>query len=110
VADAAAGTDPAKPCLHENFTAQVDVGRIQTDEAADGMPKAFLAEIEINCQACGVPFHFLGLPIGLSYTEPRVSVDGAELRAPIIPAGADPAALAGMPGFSLRVYGHQDGA
>jgi hypothetical protein len=105
VADDAAGTSPDQPCLHLHFDAQVDVGRIEPGPGG-GMPKAFVADIHINCAAaprgCGVAFAFPGIPIGLSFDEPRVSVDGTELRAPVRPVGAPDGFGKGLPSVGLR--------
>jgi hypothetical protein len=107
VADAAAGTDPDQPCLHLVFDAVVDVGRIEPDTGT-GMPKAFVADVSIRCapapNGCGTAFAFPGVPIGLSYDEPRCSVDGTELRVPIRPVDAPDGFGEGLPGFGLRVW------
>lgn len=104
--DAAAATDP--PCLHENFVADVDVNRIQPDPVT-GMPAAFVADVRVNCApveegGCGIAFTFAGTPCGLSYDEPRCSVDGAELRAPIRPANAPEGFGTGLPSVSARAW------
>jgi hypothetical protein len=106
VADAAAaGPEPARkyPCTHPEFNAHVVVGRIEPD--LDDMPMAYVADIRVNCGMCGIGFDFMGLPAGLSFDEPRVSVGGDELHAPIRPADAEPRpGGSGMPGFSVRMY------
>jgi hypothetical protein len=45
----------------------------------------WMAEITIVCTDCGTPFKFLGLPSGVSFRQPRVSIDSRELVAPIAP-------------------------
>ena len=67
-------------CDHPDFAARVDVARLMDTGR-------FAADVRIKCVACGEPFRFLGLAAGLSPYEPRVSVDGLELRAPIEPQG-----------------------
>lgn len=103
MADAAAVAD--QPCTHEIMTAHVDVGRISPDAA--GMPKAFVAEVHVSCapepEGCGVAFTFPGVACGLSFDEPRVSVDGTELRAPIRPVDAAAGFGTGMPSVGLRL-------
>ena len=69
-------------CPHENFTSQVNVFRFQGD---DGSITSYSADIMTKCADCGEPFQFLGVPGGVSPTEPHCSVDGTELRAPIRP-------------------------
>lgn len=70
------------PCEHVNFAAKVDVARL-TNTA--GVVERFAAEVHVRCADCGVRFRWLGLEMGLSYSEPMTSVDGFELRAPIVP-------------------------
>lgn len=68
-----------KDCIHENFSAQVNVQRfLDTGK--------FLAEITVTCVACKVAMRFIGPPAGLGWESPHVSIDGTELRAPIEPA------------------------
>jgi hypothetical protein len=80
--------DPDKPCYHPDFAAVVDVQRIgqgDADNPTPGMPRTFVAEVQIKCAACGERFKFTGVPAGLSFVAPATSVDGFELRAPIVP-------------------------
>lgn len=46
----------------------------------------FMADIRIICDACGEPFRFMGVPLGLNKGGVAMSVDGLELRAAIVPA------------------------
>jgi hypothetical protein len=77
---AMSGTERRRPqdCTHENFTAKIAVGRILD-------VGKFVADITVNCVECGEPFRFVGVPAGLSYEHPAVSIDGLELHAPIEP-------------------------
>lgn len=74
-------------CQHQNFEAYANVARLSHDDG--GPVTGYSADIGIRCADCGVPFRFNGLPAGASHVEPRVSVDGTELRAPIEPATHD---------------------
>lgn len=65
-------------CTHEDFQANVAVGRILD-------VGKFVADITVKCAECGEPFRFVGVPAGLSYEQPMVSIDGLELHAPIEP-------------------------
>ena len=67
-------------CRHEQFSAQVNVGRIESDG-----PRRFVADITVSCAQCQEPFRFLGVPSGLHFERPTVSVDGLELHAPLEP-------------------------
>lgn len=69
--------DP-KDCIHENFAANVAVGRILD-------AGKFCADITVKCADCGEPFRFVGVDAGFDLSRPMVSIDGLELRAPIEP-------------------------
>lgn len=68
----------ARDCAHEEFAATVAVGRILD-------VGKFVADIRISCAHCGEPFRFVGVPAGLRFDGPAVSIDGLELHAPIEP-------------------------
>lgn len=70
-------------CEHINFLADVVVSRVTVGEG--GPVGEFVADVKIACADCGLPFKFVGVKQGLSYDEPRVSVNDQELRAPIQP-------------------------
>lgn len=76
-------------CSHESFGANVAVNRIE-DKGA------FMADVQIGCTQCGLPFHFIGVPLGLSYARPMASVDCTELRVPIGPGAVRPGASGTM--------------
>lgn len=66
-------------CKHEDFH-----GTVKINYLADR--RIWMADITIACRQCGEPFHFVGVPFGLSLTGPAmVSVDSTELRVPIAP-------------------------
>lgn len=92
--------DPDRPCPHENFDAVVAVNRLQAGDG--GAVEAFSADIKVNCRDCGEPFRWIGAPAGLLPTQPCVSVDETELRAPLRPASSDPDFGLGIPGFAIR--------
>lgn len=74
----------ATSCAHEDFMATVDVGRLSNEEG--GPINGYTFEARIKCTQCNLPFRFIGLPAGNHFAEPRVNIDGTELRAPIEPA------------------------
>lgn len=77
-------------CAHENFSANVNVGRI-TNEA--GIVTSYMADIMVECANCGRQFQFLGLPAGVDMQGAMVSPDGKEARLALCPAGEVPSAL-----------------
>jgi hypothetical protein len=72
-------------CKHENFKVQAQVNRLTDEEG--GEVKKYSVDIEIHCADCFMPFRFIGLPGGVSPSQPTVNFDGTELRAPITLAG-----------------------
>lgn len=70
-----------KRCEHESFRVHADVNRM-----ADTFPMVFMVDIRLECE-CGEKFRFLGLPVGISFHRPMVSISGTELRVPIEPEG-----------------------
>lgn len=71
-------TERQMACPHMEFRAMVGVNRLED-------VGRFTADITIACAVCDLPFHFVGVPWGLSPAQPMASVGGAELRAPIAP-------------------------
>ncbi len=84
--------DETQPCDHESFTTRAVVTRLtETQDPADTTVTGYTLDLNVTCDGCGEPFTFLGLDVGMSFTHPRVSADGATLRAPIQPrAWGDP--------------------
>lgn len=69
-------------CEHLDFRAGVDVQRI-TDSAV------WYADVRVTCAECGQRMEFLGFPLGLSPSEPMVSIDRTEARLPFRPYNGD---------------------
>lgn len=72
-------------CPRENFDAHVAVHRLG-DGA--GTIRNFMADITAQCSNCGTPFHFVGVPAGLSFRRPMVDVAATTMHAPIAPGPA----------------------
>lgn len=70
-------------CSHARFGASVEVNRLSDDDG--GPVTGYSADIRIRCAECGLPFEFIGLPAGLSPSQPTSSFAGDELRVPIKP-------------------------
>ena len=71
-------------CKHEHFSAEISVNRLG-DGPGVGEIRNFIAEIAVACAACKAPFHFLGVPRGLSLSHPTTDVLATTLHAPIAP-------------------------
>lgn len=72
-----------KRCNHPNFKVVANVFRLT--DIDDGPVTGFTTDIKVNCSKCDMPFQWLGLAKGVATHEPMISLDGTELRAPIIP-------------------------
>jgi hypothetical protein len=73
-----------KICEHENFSAQVDINRLTQEEG--GPITAYHADVTVRCAECNEPFHFVGLPFGMSLVGGAMSsVDGLVLNCKIAP-------------------------
>lgn len=70
-------------CKHENFRADVKVGRLS--EVDDGPVTHYTAEVVIKCADCNTLFEFIGMPAGMSRKVPMTNVDFTEARLPIRP-------------------------
>jgi hypothetical protein len=90
--------DPRK-CQHENFHADVKVGRILKADN-DKEPSGYMADIRVRCTQCNTPFVFVGVEAGLLFTKPMASPDGQELRAPLRPKNSE--ILPALPGFTMK--------
>lgn len=88
-------------CKHMDFKANVKVGRLTAAENSD-VVVWFDAEVTIECAECGIPFEFMGLPMGLSPLEPCCSVTGVEARMPIKPKGEIMPKREDLIGFQLH--------
>lgn len=68
-------------CTHDGFAATVQVEKL-VDERS-GQLQNLIAEVSIRCASCGMPYHFIGVDTGLSFTRPTVNVPATTLHAPI---------------------------
>jgi hypothetical protein len=98
---------------HENFRADVAVGRLTPEEGAD--VRRFVADITVQCVDCDAKFGWRGVPPGVNSDGPTRSVDALELRAPLLTPtelelkgrlpGLTPDPPTGDPAFTIRVMG-----
>lgn len=70
-------------CAHKNFTAQVDVNRLEDTGR-------FSADVKVWCVECRLPFRFIGLRTDVISTKiPCMSPFGEEARLPLEPIDMD---------------------
>jgi hypothetical protein len=86
-------------CQHENFDAYVAVNRINKDGEDPGIIVAYLADVKVSCRDCGQPFEFFGIPLGMSFYQPTMSINGQEAHIPLVLPGTEPPA--GLAGFRV---------
>lgn len=67
-------------CPHIAFTSEANTYRLTDD---NGVLSDFIFELRVSCAHCGVPFRFVGLDDGISYTKPFQSEGGNVLNAPM---------------------------
>ena len=90
----------ALTCEHPDLVVECEFNRLTDTEG--GQVTAFLLEVKANCQACGMPFCFRGMPLGLSHLAPTMSLDALTVTLPVHPED-DPTTGIGSPGFSVQV-------
>ena len=84
-------------CQHENFNAFCEVGRVSKDEG--GPVVVYSLDVRIECRECGQQLEFVGVPNGMSFYRPTVSIDCGTLHAPMVIPGEQ--VPEGMAGFSV---------
>lgn len=84
-------------CEHKQFLASVNVNRLEDCGR-------FMAGVRVQCEECGQPFSFVGLPCGLNLDGATVSVDGMEAHLAIAPHGEAARPIEGVRGFSIAMH------
>lgn len=67
-------------CKHTDHHVDVDVSYMEDSGH-------WIASFKLRCSQCNEPYRFLGLPAGMSFTHPTVSITGTELHVPMEPEG-----------------------
>ena len=86
-------------CEHLNFKAKVEVNRLTRGDS--GPVTDYMADVRIECAACGLPFLFKGVQVGMSPHEPKVSFDRTDIRFPLAPSDGCARLPSMMPGYSV---------
>jgi hypothetical protein len=93
-------------CPHVDFNVYAEVNRLVDHDPEQGQiapATGYQVDLKVSCRDCDEPFVWVGpMPVGLSPGEPRVSVDGTELRAPLRPSSEGSAFGLNRPGFGIR--------
>ena len=104
-------TPTKKPegCQHEQFGCYADVNRILGESI--GTPDkvvCFSLDLKVHCVECGTSLEFVGLPLGMSFYRPTVSIDGQEARLPmVIPGQRVPSGMIGF-GVTMESFNPKD--
>jgi hypothetical protein len=69
-------------CTHEKLEANANCYRLTNKQ---GEVTNYMTDFTVHCAICGTKFRFIGAPMGVSSSQPMVSADGTELRAPMEP-------------------------
>lgn len=96
-----ASIDLDRPCLHKNFSADVNVIRLIKPD--DRSIASFMTEITVRCSDCDEPFRWIGVQAGMMPSHPMCSIDETTLKAPIRPASSDPDFGMGIPGYAISM-------
>jgi hypothetical protein len=94
-----------------NFESHVTVNRLLRSDD-DPVVIGYSADIKVNCIECGEKFVWKGAPTGMGPDGPMVSIDGTELRAPLVPDSAPDGFGDTMLGFAVKMRigeGRHDG-
>lgn len=75
------------PCQHLNFNGFANVGRVSRGEGDPEVIVCYTVELKVSCRDCGQKLEFVGLPWGMSFYKPTVSIDGSEARLPMVIPG-----------------------
>jgi hypothetical protein len=71
-------------CEHQRFFVKGTVARLTDGD--DGPVTGYSLDVEVRCDDCNEPFHFVGLPHGMSLVGGAyASLDETELRVKIAP-------------------------
>lgn len=71
-------------CEHQRFQIGGTVSRLTKDD--DGPVTGYSLDVTVRCDECKEPFHFIGLPHGMSLVGGAyASIDETELRIAIAP-------------------------
>lgn len=86
-------------CVHVNFNAFCEVNRISKDVVDPENTVAYTIDVRASCRDCGQEFAFFGVPNGMSFYQPTMSIDGKRICLPMVIPGTQPPQ--GLAGFSV---------
>lgn len=89
-------------CQHQNFNAFCEVNRIFKDESNPGDIVAYTMDVRAACRECGQEFAFFGVPNGMSFYQPTMSIDGKRICLPMVIPGTEPPK--GLAGFKVTYH------
>ena len=86
-------------CAHENFNCFCECNRIFKNESDPTDIVAYTLDVRVSCRDCGQEFAFFGVPNGMSFYRPTMSIDGKRICLPMVLPGTVPPE--GLAGFSV---------
>lgn len=89
-------SDPTA-CAHEDF--RTDCGVHRLSDTDNGPVTGYMLDVRITCTQCGLPFKFVGLPVGLELQGAAMSFDRTEAHLAISPDGSP--SISKLKGFRI---------
>lgn len=75
-------------CQHFNFEVVANVFRLLKDEN-DKTASFYSLDLKVCCKDCKTDFEFIGMPAGMSHSEPMANIDFTMARLPIMPSSGN---------------------
>ncbi|HQX28157.1 MAG TPA: hypothetical protein PKX38_09525 [Alphaproteobacteria bacterium] len=86
-------------CKHQNWYSSVSIAQIEDK------PGVCHVSLKIHCQDCGVKLQFPNLPLGCSFYQPTVSLDGYDVAIPAVLDGVSmPEGIVSMIGGVINKF------
>jgi hypothetical protein len=92
-------------CKHEEFWADVAVGRIgEEDEGSGGRPTWYSAEVQVKCVQCGTPFRAVDPEIPKGALRGRITsnIDGTLINIPMWPIDEGEPPIGKLAGYTIE--------
>jgi hypothetical protein len=93
-------------CPHLNFECHCEVNSIQKDDLHPDEIVAYTLDVRTNCRDCGQEFEFFGIPNGMSFYQPTMSIDAKRVCIPMVLPGTKPPL--GLAGYSVSFTEYPD--
>lgn len=94
-------TQEMRDCEHPAFDTHSQVTRWYNEadvlEGREGKKvTAFSVAVTVSCSRCGIPFEFIGVPVGYSMEQPTANINYDVVQVPIRPSTDIPERIEGI--------------